>query len=92
MNVFKFAIGFTTSLLLISCGGGGGSSGTVANSTASTAVASRVPVASSFVFSLDKPSIPNGDTEKTLLTITALDASRNVLKDQEGQPIINPLI
>ena len=83
MNVFKFAIGFTTSLLLISCGGGGGSSGTVANSTASTAVASRVPVASSFVFSLDKPSIPNGDTEKTLLTITALDASRNVLKDQE---------
>ena len=82
MNVFKFAIGFTTSLLLISCGGGGGSPGVVANSTG-TAAAAGVPVASSFVFSLDKSSIPNGDTDRALLTITALDASRNVLKDQD---------
>ena len=66
---------FLGSLLLaagmVACGGGGGSPGATPGTNPST------PVASSFVYQLSKTSINNSGGDSTVLTVTALDASRN---------------
>jgi hypothetical protein len=93
MNIFKCLVGLMIALALVACGGGGGNPGTSTGATATSAgatgtttttVTTPVPTAASFVFSLDKSSINNGGTDKAVLTITALDASRNVVS---GVPV-----
>lgn len=76
---------------LAACGGGGGNSGSTSSGGGSTAGAGTtttttitVPTAASFVAFLDKSSINNGGIDKAVLTITALDASRNVVS---GVPV-----
>lgn len=74
-------------LLLASCGGGGGCAGTPTNGTntcGSTATPTGKPAVASFVYTLDKGTILNTGGDQALLTITALDASRNVIT---GVPI-----
>jgi hypothetical protein len=85
MNILKHSVGLLIVLALTSCGGGGGNPGS-SGGTATTTTATTTPVltAASFVFSLDKSSINNGGTDKAILTVTALDASRNVVS---GVPV-----
>ena len=88
MNLLKYAMGLAVAVALTACGGGGGSAGTpigspspAASAPASSATAAT---AASFVFTLDKSSISNAGSDKALLTVTALDASRNVVS---GVPV-----
>lgn len=81
MNLLKYATGAVLVAVLSACGGGGGSSGSVAG-VAPPSTTTPIVIAASFVFSFDKTSITNGDTDKATLTVTALDALRNVVKDQ----------
>lgn len=82
MRILKIFAGVGLALALLACGGGGGNPGTPSGSPAAAAsspTAAALPA--SFVFALDKSSISNGAGETALLTVTALDASRNVLAD-----------
>lgn len=82
MNFIKFAAGFGLALALVACGGGGGSSGTPSgapSTSASSPVVTVVPA--NFIFSFDKSSISNGGSDAALLTVTVLDAARNILAD-----------
>jgi hypothetical protein len=82
MNFIKYVATVGLALALAACGGGGGNPGTPSGSPAAAAsapVAAVVPA--SFVFALDKSSISNGGGETALLTVTVLNASRNVLAD-----------
>lgn len=81
MNLLKYALGLALAIALAACGGGGGSAGTASGSTLTTTTAAT---AASFVFTLDKSSISNAGSDKALLTVTALDASRNVVS---GVPV-----
>lgn len=87
MNLIKNIVGLLIISTLAACGGGGGNPGTTSG-TSSTSVAgtstATTPTAASFVFSLDKTSINNGGLDKAVLTITVLDASRNVIS---GVPV-----
>jgi hypothetical protein len=70
-------------LLLASCGGGDGCAGapigSPPNGCGAAASTTGVAAIASFVFTLDKSSISNAGGDKALLTVTALDASRNVI-------------
>lgn len=86
----KRLIGFlavSAALLLTACGGGGGCAGTTSNGTNTCAGATTTtgkPAVATFVFALDKTSITDTGADTALLTITALDATRNVIA---GVPI-----
>lgn len=82
MNLLKYAMGLALAMALTACGGGGGSAGTASGSTPTTTATAAT--AASFVFTLDKSSISNAGSDKALLTVTALDASRNVMS---GVPV-----
>ena len=73
----------SVALLLTACGGGGGCAGTPTNGTntcgGTTTTTAGAPVVATFVFTLDKTSITDTGADTALLTITALDASRNVI-------------
>jgi hypothetical protein len=89
MNLLKNFVGMALALMLAACGGGGGNpgsttSGSSTTGTGTTTTTAANPTAASFVFSLDKTSINNGGTDKAALTITVLDASRNVIS---GVPV-----
>ena len=88
MKFIKSLIGIALASALFACGGGGGNSGTNSTGggtgTTTTTTTTTAPIAASFVFSLDKTSINNGGTDKAVLTITVLDASRNVIS---GVPV-----
>lgn len=89
MNLMKKIVEIVLVVSLVACGGGGGNPGTTTGSASSSSsaagtTATAVPTAASFVFSLDKTSINNGGTDKAVLTITVLDASRNVIS---GVPV-----
>ena len=71
---------------LSGCGGGGGSAGTSATAVVTTPIvvtpttpAVTVPVAADFVFQLDKITLVNTGGDKALLTVSAVDSSRNVV-------------
>jgi len=82
MKYIKYVAALGLSLALVSCGGGGGNTGTPSGSPAATASSpAAVVVPASFVFTLDKSSISNGEGDIALLTVTVLDASRNVMAD-----------
>lgn len=71
--------------LLAACGGGGGSPGTVPGITASAATTTTATVtAADFLLGFDKTSISNTGSDKVVLSIVALDASRNVVS---GVPV-----
>lgn len=81
MNLLKYVMGFALAVALTACGGGGGSAGTPSGGAplaAASAPASSA-TAASFIFTLDKSSISNSGSDKALLTVTALDAARNVV-------------
>lgn len=82
MNFKKYLATLGMVLGLAACGGGGGSAGSQIGG--SSGGGTSTPVASSFVFTLDKSSINNGGSDKALLTVTALDAANNVLS---GVPV-----
>lgn len=76
------------SVVLAGCGGGGGSAGTPAGTTAvvttpavvaPTTPTAVVPVAADFVFQLDKTTLVNTGGDRALLTVQAVDVSRNVV-------------
>lgn len=90
MKSFKltFLVGFSA-LCISACGGGGGSAGTTSSSgalgtsfpivTNPTQPSPAVPVASDFVFQLDKTTIVNTGSDRAVLTVLAVDRSRNVV-------------
>ncbi|MGJ7580595.1 hypothetical protein ACSFA3_10480 [Variovorax sp. RHLX14] len=76
-------------LLLAACGGGGGSPSvptSVATGTSTgtgtgtgTGTSTTTPVAADLIVSLDKSAISNSGTDQSSLTVTAVDASRNIV-------------
>src|SRR3990167_1114170 len=78
MSFLKYLWVVAMSVALAACGGGGGSPGTVSGAPPAA------PTAASFVFTLDKSSISNAGSDKAVLTVTALDAARNVVS---GVPV-----
>jgi hypothetical protein len=88
MRFSKHFLGLATTIALAACGGGGGSSGTSPNSTAVVASAptsaASVPVTAAsvvadFIFQLDKTSVLNTGSDKSVLTVLVLDKNRNVV-------------
>ena len=79
--------------LISACGGGGGSAGatisgsttspiTTPTTTATTTVTATVTVATpiaDYIIELDKSTIKNSGTDSVVLSVTTLDASRNVV-------------
>lgn len=91
-TLMRFLAMLAVAAMLAACGGGGGCAGTVDGVDTCATTASTVPATStgaaavaSFVFTLDKASINTSGTDEALLTVTALDASRNVVV---GVPIL----
>lgn len=84
MNLIKIFFLSLMAVFLVGCGGGGGSSGTnqgsggTTPSTPSTTSTATVTVAD-FYFQLDKVSISNSGSDKATLSVTAVDANRNVV-------------
>jgi hypothetical protein len=78
--------------LMSACGGGGGSPGTASNGgTTSGSSATTTPGAttvsasiSDYIFELDKSSIKNSGTDSVVLSVTTLDAARNIVS---GVPV-----
>ena len=81
MKLLNYVAGLAMVVVLAACGGGGGNPGTGPLTPASGPNPANTPVATSFVFSLDKSSISNAGGDKAILTVTALDAARNVMSD-----------
>ena len=80
MNFIKCVTALGLTFALAACGGGGGSPGTPIGSTpAPSDPTAVVSVAKSFVFNLDKSTLNNSGSDKSLLTVTVLDTARNVL-------------
>lgn len=85
MNLLKYVMSLAIAMTLTACGGGGGNPGTPSGSPSPAASGpASSATAASFVFTLDKSSISNAGSDKALLTVTALDASRNVMS---GVPV-----
>lgn len=86
MKFLKYLWVVALAVVLAACGGGGGSPGTVGGPLSSTSApaSASTPTAASFVFTLDKSSISNAGSDKAVLTVTALDAARNVVS---GVPV-----
>lgn len=85
-TLMRLLIVAATALLLAACGGGGGCAGTVngTNTCASTSggaggTTTTAPAVARFVYTLDKNTINDSGTDAATLTITALDASNNVI-------------
>jgi hypothetical protein len=89
MKSIKYIASLAFVTLVAACGGGGGSPGTTGN-TASVAVATtstgtitsvvtQTVTAADFLLGFDKTSIANTGSDKVVLSIVALDASRNVV-------------
>lgn len=81
MKLLNYVLGLAVTMALTACGGGGGNPGTGPLPPASGTNLPNTPVVSSFVFSLDKSTISNAGGDKAVLTVTALDAARNVMSD-----------
>ncbi|MEY4978334.1 MAG: hypothetical protein RLZZ352_604 [Pseudomonadota bacterium] len=72
LKIFSFVIFLT---FLSSCGGGGGSTGKVPGVTDPVVT----PTVADAVFELDKSTIVNTGTDTATITVTVLDANRNVM-------------
>jgi hypothetical protein len=73
--------------MLAACGGGGGSPGATPNTTTSvppTTTTTTAVTAADFLLGFDKTAISNTGSDKVVLSIVALDASRNVIS---GVPV-----
>jgi hypothetical protein len=87
MNLIKFFAAMALVSLMAACGGGGGSPGATSNSgTTSGGSTTTTPGAttasasiSDYIFELDKSSIKNSGTDSVVLSVTTLDASRNIV-------------
>ncbi|MFZ2121838.1 MAG: Ig-like domain-containing protein [Rhodoferax sp.] len=88
MNFIKCVAALGLTLALAACGGGGGSAGTPVTGSDSTptppAASASSPIAatsavSDFVLLLSKNSINNSGTDSAQLTVTAVDANRNIV-------------
>ena len=88
MNFIKCVAALGLTLALAACGGGGGSAGTPVTGEGSTptppAASASSPIAatsavSDFVLLLSKNSINNSGTDSAQLTVTAVDANRNIV-------------
>lgn len=77
MKFIKYALALASTVVLMACGGGGGNPGTTSGNAGGGG--STDSTVASFVFSLDKSSISNAGSDKSLLTVTALDTARNVV-------------
>jgi hypothetical protein len=82
LNFFVFSLLIP---ILAACGGGGGSPGTTPNAIIpATATTTASVTAADFLLGFDKTSISNTGSDKVVLSIVALDASRNVIS---GVPV-----
>jgi hypothetical protein len=87
MNLIKLMTCVATVVTMAACSGGGGSSGSVPNATQATGTTTTSPITpigstvnvTSFVFSLEKPSIANNGVDQSKFTVVALDANNNVV-------------
>lgn len=78
MRIFKGLIGLFVGLALAACGGGGGDSGT-APFGGGTGTGGGTAATGDLLVELSKPSIANTGSDSVIVTITALDESRNTL-------------
>lgn len=85
-TLMRFLMALAMVSLIAACGGGGGCAGTPTNgtntctaSTSATTTTTGTPAVAKFVYTLDKVTINDGGTDAATLTITALDASNNVV-------------
>lgn len=68
--------------LLAACGGGGSAGDPVlGGGTGGSGATGAAPKAEDLVLTLSSASLPNDDSRKALLTVTALNANRNAIKD-----------
>jgi hypothetical protein len=90
MKLIKTVALLVLVMLMAACGGGGGSPGATAASTTSstptttTTTTTTTTVATTiadYIFELDKSSIKNSGSDNAILTVTALDASRNIVAE-----------
>ena len=83
MKYFKIFLATMALAGLAACGGGGGSPGSVSGQTTtpSTTVTTTTVAATAadFTLAFDKTSIQNNGLDKVVLTVIALNASRNVI-------------
>jgi hypothetical protein len=89
MKLIKFFALMALVSLMSACGGGGGSPGTTSGGTTTgggtttktTTVATTI---ADYIFELDKSSIKNSGTDSVVLSVTTLDAARNIVS---GVPV-----
>jgi hypothetical protein len=93
MKLIKFFALMALVSLVSACGGGGGSPGTTSSggttsggtntgtTTRTTTVATTI---ADYIFELDKSSIKNSGTDSVVLSVTTLDAARNIVS---GVPV-----
>lgn len=88
MKFIKIFMAAAVVAVLAACSGGGGNAGSTATSsnigTSVTNTITATVTAADFILGFDKTSIANSGTDKAILTIVALDASRNVVS---GVPV-----
>ncbi|MEO6322246.1 MAG: Ig-like domain-containing protein [Polaromonas sp.] len=97
MNFLKYLSASALLIALAACGGGGGSAGTASGTagantgaSGSTSTTSVTPAAvSDFVLLLDKNSINNSGTDKAQLTVTAVDANRNIVSGAQVAVVVD---
>lgn len=88
MKLIKLFVLMAFVALMSACGGGGGSSGTTSSGTTSggttsggttTSTTTVATTIADYIFELDKLSIKNSGTDSVVLSVTTLDAARNIV-------------
>jgi hypothetical protein len=85
MKFIKYFAGILLVGVLAACGAGGGNPGstlgTTSPSTGTTPVTTTTASIADYIFEIDKSTIRNSGSDNVVLTVTALDASRNIVSD-----------
>jgi hypothetical protein len=85
MKFVKYLAGTALVCLLAACGSGGGSPGSTPGNTStgtgSTPLSATAASIADYIFEIDKSTIRNSGSDNVILTVTALDASRNIVSD-----------
>ena len=92
MKFFKYLLTTVFVMTLAACGGGGGTAtvnGTASGTGGGTTATTTPVVVSDVVLLLDKNSINNSGTDKAQLTVTTVDANRNVVSGAQVAVLVD---